>query len=230
MATLTKVLSHFGLSAHPFERNVPSEGLYRHPSFVESLGRLAFAVEGRSPALLTAPPGTGKSILLEALRGSLLGSVETRFVYTALASCGPFGWVGQLAARYGTPIKRSTAQTATALLDELARSQRTEVLFLDEAHRLPDPSLEELRLLFNLDFDWRAPFCLILARQPAPHERLHQPNFDSLWQRLSIRSSLAPLTDRETSEYLDRRLRAVGACTSLFRSAAIASCSSPRGA
>lgn len=220
MTTLKNLLGHFGLTAPPFDRDVPPSGLYRHPSFVESFERLLFAIDGRSPAIISAPPGTGKSILLGAVREEVAKS-DARFVYTPLASCNPFGLVGQLATRYGTPIRRSTAQTATALLDELSRSPRTEVLFLDEAHRLPDASLEELRMLSNLDFDRRGPFCLILSGQPALRERLQLPDFDSLWQRLSIRTTLSPLSDRETAEYLDRRLRAVGARGVIFRPAAV---------
>ena len=67
MTTLDTLLHHFGLTALPFDRAVPPEGLLRHPSFGEALERLRFAVDLRGPALLVAPPGTGKSDLLEAL-------------------------------------------------------------------------------------------------------------------------------------------------------------------
>lgn len=220
MTPLTKLLDHFSFSAAPFGREVAPEALLRHKSFLESLERLLFAIESSTPALLCAPPGTGKSVLLAAVREELARS-EARFVYTPLASCNPFGLVGQLAARYGTPIRRSTAQTATSLVEELARSPRTEVLFLDEAHRLPDSSLEELRLLSNLDFDRRGPFRLILSGHPSLRERLCSPDFDALLQRLAVRATLSPLSDRETADYLERRLRAAGARTMLFRPPAV---------
>jgi type II secretory pathway predicted ATPase ExeA len=218
--TLDKLLHHFGLTALPFDRAVPPEGLLRHASFTEALERLRFAVDSRGPALLVAPPGTGKSVLLDTLSRTL-AATDARVIATALTSCGPFGLVGQLAGRYGTALRRTTAQTAAVLLDDLSRSEKTEVLVLDESHRLPDASLEELRLLGQLDFDRRAPFVLLLAGQPALRERLQQPEFDALWQRLVVRTSLAPLTDRESAEYLDRRPRAVGARASLFRPGAI---------
>ncbi len=220
MTTLDKLLQHFSLTALPFDRAVPPEGLLRHPSFTEALERLRFAVDSRGPGLLVAAPGTGKSIVLDTLCTSVTTG-DVRVIATALSSCGPFGLVGQLAARYGTPLRRTTAQTAAALLDELGRSAKREILVLDEAHRLPDASLEELRLLGQLDFDRRAPFVLLLAGQPLLRERLLQPDFDALWQRLVVRTSLAPLTDRESAEYLDRRPRAVGARAMLFRPGAV---------
>jgi type II secretory pathway predicted ATPase ExeA len=220
MTTVDKLLHHFGLSALPFDRAVPPEGLLHHASFAEALERLRFAVDTRGPALLVAPPGTGKSILLNTLCDGV-PSRDVRVVATALSSCGPFGLVGQLAGRYGTPVRRTTAQTAAALLAELDGSVKTELLILDEAHRLPDASLEELRLLGQLDFDRRAPFVLLLAGQPVLRERLQQPDFDALWQRLVVRTSLTSLTDRESAEYLERRLRAVGARTMLVRPGAV---------
>jgi AAA domain len=137
MTTLDKLLQHFSLTALPFDRAVPPEGLLHHPSFTEALERLRFAVDSRGPGLLVAAPGTGKSIVLDTLCTSVTTG-DVRVIATALSSCGPFGLVGQLAARYGTPLRRTTAQTAAALLDELGRSPRIELLILDEAHRLPD--------------------------------------------------------------------------------------------
>lgn len=216
MTTRDHLLHHFGLTALPFDRAVPPEGVRHHARFAEARERLGFAIDTRGPGLLVAPPGTGKSILLDTLCASRPAS-DIRVIATALSACGPFGLVGQLAVRYGTPVRRTTAPTAAALLAELATSPKTELLILDEAPRLPDASLEALRLLGQLDVDRRAPFVLLLAGQPLLRERLQPPDFEALWQRLVVRTSLAPLTDRESAEYLDRRPRAVGARAVLFR-------------
>jgi type II secretory pathway predicted ATPase ExeA len=216
---LDALLNHFGLASHPFARAVPEAGLLRHRSFTEALTRLTLAVDTRTPALLTAEPGLGKSTLLGVLADSIDRS-KSRLVYTALSSCGPFGLVGQLATRYGVNPRRSAAQTALAILDELSRSDRAEILILDEAHRLPDSSLDELRLLNNLDFDRTPPFALLLVGQSPLRERLAEARHASLAQRLAIRASIGPLSQADSVEYLDRRLRAAGARATLFRPAA----------
>jgi type II secretory pathway predicted ATPase ExeA len=130
--------------------------------------------------------------------------------------------VGQLATRYGVRVRRSAAQTAQAMLDELARSDRNEILVLDDAHRLPDHSLDELRLLSNLDFDRTPPFALLLVGQSVLRERLAENGQVALAQRLAIRTSLGPLSEQDSTEYLDRRLRAAGARATLFRPSAAA--------
>jgi general secretion pathway protein A len=213
------LLQHFSLHSAPFARAVPPAALLAHQSFTETLTRLRYAVESRTPAMVTADPGLGKSTLLGVFADGF--DAHTRVVYTPLCSCGPFGLIGQLAARYGTKAKRSSAQTAQCLLDELARSDKAEVLILDEAHCLPSSSLDELRLLSNYDFDRAPPFTLILAGQPPLRERLAEPALASLAQRIPIRSSLAPLSDRETTDYVERRMRAAGAAKSPFRPPAL---------
>jgi type II secretory pathway predicted ATPase ExeA len=130
MTTVDKLLHHFGLTALPFDRAVPPEGLLHHASFTEALDRLRFAIDSRGPALLVAPPGTGKSVLLDTLCAGVPASTG-RVVATALTACAPFGLIRQLATRYGTPLRHTTAQTAAALLAELASSAKTEILVLD---------------------------------------------------------------------------------------------------
>jgi type II secretory pathway predicted ATPase ExeA len=219
--TLQSLCQHFGLHTAPFGRPIPTGGLLSHRSFSEALARVRLALESRAPALFTAEPGLGKSTLLGVLADSL-DSTKYHVVYTQLCSCGPFGLIGQVATRYGVRPKRSASLTAQVLLDELSRSHSTEVWILDEAHRLPDSSLDELRLLCNSDFDRVAPFALLLCGQSPLRERLNEPDHVSLAQRLAIRTSLSPLSDQETAEYVERRIRAAGASSCPFRPTAIA--------
>lgn len=230
--SIEKLCRHFNLHSPPFERSVPPAGLLRHRTFDEASSRLQLGIETSTPVLLTSEPGLGKSTLLGVVNDAL-DTNKVRVVYTALCSCRPFGLIGQMAAHYGLKAKRSASQTAQVVLAEVLRTGKREVWILDEAHRLPSSSLDELRLLNNTDFDRRPPFCLVLCGQPPLRKTLSAPEHDSLWQRLAIRASLSPLTDDETSDYVDRRLRAVGATSTLFRPAALGklfehSCGVPR--
>jgi type II secretory pathway predicted ATPase ExeA len=218
--SLKNLCRHFSLHSSPFERAVSETALLRHKSFAEAHSRLLFGLESKTPAVLTAEPGLGKSTLLAVLDASL-DKGKTRLVYCALSSCRPFGLISQLASHYGVEPRRACSLTAKILLDELCRSGKTEVLVLDEAHRLPPASLDELRLLSNSDFDRTPPFWLLLVGQPPLRERLLEAQHASLWQRLAVRTSLSPLSDVEVADYLERRLRAAGAQAMLFKTAAV---------
>ena len=117
---------------------------------------------------------------------------------------------------------RTAIAEIDAYFDELARSDRAEILILDDAHRFPCNTLDDLRLLSNLDFDRTPPFALLLVGQPPLRDTLAQPELASLQQRLAIHAALSPLTEQEAADYLDRRMRAAGARATLFRPAAVA--------
>jgi type II secretory pathway predicted ATPase ExeA len=86
---------------------------------------------------------------------------------------------------------------------------------------LPRVTLDELRLICNTDFDRASPFTLLLAGQPPLRDRLAEPGLAALAQRIAFRAQLAPLSDRDTIEYVKRRLRVAGSQTSLFTAQAM---------
>ena len=68
---MNKVLSRFGLAKNPFTKDVPVDELFEHDSSEGALKRLRAALEGRSSAVLTGEPGTGKTFVLRALEEKL---------------------------------------------------------------------------------------------------------------------------------------------------------------
>lgn len=202
------LLRHFRLSAHPFGRDNHS-ALHRHRGFSEALERLRFTVELDGASALVADPGCGKSLLL----GQISDELQKQNVavhYFAHATVGPFGLVNVLARKAGLSPKRSRAETALAVSQTLLDDDRKHLLVVDEAHLLPDDSLEDLRLLSIADFDRKSPFLLILAGHPSLDERLAEPVHHALDQRITTVARLAPLALDETREYVRLRLAAVG--------------------
>jgi MSHA biogenesis protein MshM len=204
------LLRHFRLTAHPFGRDAPKTALHRHRGFAEALERLRYTVELDAAAALVAEPGCGKSLLLGQLADEL--QKQNHVVhYFAHASVGPFGLINVLAKKAGLSPGRSRAETSLALCQALLADERKHVLVIDEAHRLPDDSLEDLRLLTIADFDRKSPFLLILAGHPHLDERLAEPTHHALDQRITTIARLNPLSLDETRGYIRARLDAAGA-------------------
>jgi type II secretory pathway predicted ATPase ExeA len=86
---------------------------------------------------------------------------------------------------------------------------------------MPDPSLDDLRLLTADSLDKSSPFALVLAGQPLLRERLSEPQHYALAQRITVRVRLRPLTDSEATLFLDKHLRAAGAVRNLFEPDAV---------
>jgi type II secretory pathway predicted ATPase ExeA len=204
------LLRHFRLRSHPFSRDAPRDGLLRHAGFAEAFERLRFTVEVEAIATLVSEPGCGKSLLL----GEVAAECQQKgwvVHYFAHATVGPFGLVNVLARKAGLSPRRSRAETALAIAEALIADERRHLLVLDEAHRLPDDTLEDVRLLTIADFDRKSPFVLLLAGHPALDDRLAEPVHHALDQRVTTVARLSPLSLDETRDYVRRRIDAAGA-------------------
>jgi len=207
---MSQVLSHFDLDSHPFGRTTPPEAILRHKGFVEAHSRLRYTVELDGIAVLLSDSGCGKSLLLSVLTDELQQEGWGAH-YFAHATIGPFSLVNVLARKAGVAPRRSRGETAMALSEALLDDERRHLLVIDEAHVMPDNTLEDVRLLTIADFDRKSPFLLLLAGQMALDDRLAEPTHYALDQRVTAFARLLPLSPEETAEYLRCRLAAAGA-------------------
>lgn len=212
---------HFGLSQPPFPRAVTELSLLRHSALQEILDKLRFALARDTIALLVAESGCGKSTAL-ALFAKSLDAGSYHVLATSLTTVAPFGLISHLAALSGLRPCRFKGDTASNFIAHLRGLPKHTVLLVDQAHLLPDDSLEDLRLLTACDFDRRSPFALMLVGQPLLRERLNEPQHYSLVQRIGVRLRLRPLSEAEMPLFLERHLKAAGARKDLFEPDAIA--------
>ena len=96
-----------------------------------------------------------------------------------------------------------------------AARQRT-IVIIDEAQNLQSDALEALRMLSNINADKHQILQLILVGQPQLKDLLSAPKLLQFAQRISSDFHLKALTEAEVSQYIDYRLRAVGARAPLF--------------
>ena len=101
------------------------------------------------------------------------------------------------------------------LHEQYSRGRRT-VLIIDEAQNLGWELLEELRMLSNINADKDQYLQIILIGQPQLKDLLRSPELLQFAQRVSSDFHLKPLSQNEVGEYIDYRLKAVGAQAQLF--------------
>lgn len=217
---MSLIEDHFRLHHPPFPQAADASALLNHQSLKEALERLHFALVRDGIALVSAESGCGKSTVLGCFCREL-DPTEYLVVYSSLSSLGPFSLLSSLSTKIGLRSRRFKGETAIELLNHLRTLPKRTVIILDEAHLLPDKSLEDLRLLTADCLDKQSPFALILAGQPLLRERLTEPQHYSLEQRITVRVRLRPLTDGEVALFLDKHLRACGAKRVLFEPDAV---------
>ena len=214
------VEEHFKLHRHPFPQAAETAALLHHQGLKEALERLRFSVDRDGIALLSAESGCGKSTVLGCLVRDL-DPTSHLVVYSSLSSLGPFGLLSNLVAKIGLRARRFKGETAHELVAHLRGLPKRTVIILDEAHLLPDASLEDLRLLTADSLEKKSPFALVLAGQPLLRERLTEPQHSARAPRIPVRVRMRPLTDSDVALFVDKHLRACGAQRTLFEPDAI---------
>jgi type II secretory pathway predicted ATPase ExeA len=217
---MSHVEDHFKLHRPPFPQAAEPAALLHHQSLKDALERLRFAADRDGLAVLSAESGCGKSTVLGCLARDL-DPTQYLVVYSALSSLGPFSLLSSLGTKIGLRSRRFKGETAHELVTHLRGLQKRTVVIIDEAHLLPDASLEDLRLLTADSLEKKSPFALVLAGQPLLRERLTEPQHYALAQRVTVRVRLRPLTDSEIALFLDKHLRACGAQRAIFEPDAV---------
>jgi type II secretory pathway predicted ATPase ExeA len=217
---MSLIEDHFKLHHPPFPQSAEASALLNNQSVKDALDRLRFALDRDGIALLTAESGCGKSTVLGCLARDL-DATAYLVVYASLSTLGPFSLITSLVAKLGLRPRRFKGETAQDLIAHLRNQQKRALVILDEAHLLPDASLEDLRLLTGESLDKKSPFALVLAGQPLLRERLAEPQHYALAQRVTVRVRLRALTDSEVALFLDKHLRAAGAKSNLFEPDAV---------
>lgn len=201
---------YFGLEKLPFPKAATAGSLYKNHAHSVALNKLLLALRRGCPALVTARSGCGKSTLMNLFSQSL-DAANYQVVVTSLTTSQPFSFIGGLCMSMGLRGQRFKGETMAALLMHLRAHTKHTVFIIDEAHALPDDSLEDLRLMTTDNLDRPSPFSLILAGQPLLRERLKEPQHYALWQRLAVRIQLSPLAEQEVKPFIDTHIKAAGA-------------------
>lgn len=207
--------AYYKLARRPFVETVSPLAYVGLPSREVCLRRLRYELEqSRGPTVLFGPPGAGKTLL--ALRLAFeLGVAPIHLTFPALSAPELLGVLAeQLDGSFSTGQTMATAvsQVRRRLAESSMAGLRT-LLIVDEAHLIDDPAtFEALRLLLN--FASAGPPDLSLVLVGTAELTLQLP--PSMVDRLAARSFLGPLTEIESTTYIQARLAAAGAASALF--------------
>lgn len=204
----------FGFSEKPFEVTPDPNFLYLNPAHQEILASLLYGIqERRGFMIVIGEVGTGKTTLLNAVLDRLPPTTKAAFIFNTDLTFKQMLLLALMDLGIIKSPRNCTKAEAIHRLNEFAVSKLAHggntVFIVDEAQNLNRRSLENLRLLSNLETRKHKLLQIVLSGQPELDAKLAQPNLRQLAQRISIRRYATPLTKQDTFAYIMHRLSIV---------------------
>lgn len=181
---------------------------------------LRYGVMTRAPiTVVTGEIGSGKTTLLRQLMRELPDDLEIGLISNAQANRGELlQWVLMALDQpvmEGESYIKLFRRLQDHVIDAYAAGRRV-VLIFDEAQNLGVETLEELRMLSNINADKDELLQLILVGQPQLRELLSRPELTQFTQRIASDFHLEPLSVDEVERYIQHRLEVAGARWRIF--------------
>ncbi len=205
---------HFGLQQAPFRITPDTRLFFEGGGRGEILDALVYAiVSGEGIVKVIGEVGTGKTMLCRMLEERLPEHVE--IVYLANPSLKPDDILQAIALEMNLDIapgsnRLNVMHAMQQRLLEKHAANRQIVVFVEEAQSMPIETLEEIRLLSNLETKREKLLQIVLFGQPELDENLDQPNIRQLKERITHSFYLEPLNRRDLRDYVNFRMRTVG--------------------
>lgn len=161
---------------------------------------------------ITGEIGAGKTTICRALLKRLSDDTKTALILNPYISS--IQLLEAIIEDFGINIKRRTRldmmRKLNKFLLEEARLNHDAALIIDEAQKLSENALEQVRLLSNLETEKAKLLQIILVGQPELKKKLASPHLEQLRQRISVKYHIAPLDKNETKQYILHRLQVAG--------------------
>ena len=219
--------SFFGLQEKPFAITPDPRYLYLSERHAEALAHLLYGInEAGGFIQLTGEVGTGKTTVIRSLLEQLPVHADVALILNPRIT--PAEFLLTICEELHVHVPESGRGSTKTLMDLLGRHLldthargRRVVLIVDEAQNLSTDTLEQVRLLTNLETATTKLLQIILIGQPELRALLDQPELRQLAQRITSRYHLDPLSAAETAGYVKHRMRVAGATAEVFTPSAL---------
>jgi general secretion pathway protein A len=204
-------LEFYKFREFPFSITCDERFFYESDIHAEALANMMYTVQQRKGmVLITGEVGAGKTFVGNVLCNRL----GARCLAAVMSN--PPGSAKQLIRSVAAQVGMSTRRNADRMLliedlqehlTKLWRRGRLVTVIVDEAQDLPNSSLEEVRLLWNWEQEGQRLVQIVLIGQPELRQKIREPKWEPLRQRIVLSYHLRNLSERDTKAYIQHRIR-----------------------
>jgi len=207
-------LNFYNLKKEPFHITPDPEFLFLCESNRQAIGAIIWGVAQKKGFIsITGDVGVGKTTILR----SYLETVDRQWLKVIYLFNPNISFPGLLKTIYkelGVDSKTDDVVEMVNQLHEILieeyKQARNVLLIIDEAQNMPIETLENLRMLSNLETSTDKLIQIVLVGQSEFEERLQRHELRQLNQRVAIRSKIQPFTQEESIAYIKHRLAKAG--------------------
>jgi general secretion pathway protein A len=210
-------IEFFGFNDNPFRITPDIDFFFMSSVHQEALASLEFLLESEEGfAVIIGEPGTGKTITIRKFISQLPENVE--YAYILFPNLTPEEMFRAVLEDFGIEIPdNATKNKLFSMLREFLIRKKNEgrkiFIVIDEAQNLPVETLEELRILSNLETEKEKLLQIILLGQPELEKKLSSPQLRQLRQRITVMTGLRNFSKDEMIDYINYRLAKAGNST-----------------
>jgi len=204
----------YGLQKKPFSLSPDPDYLFMSSKHEKVYIHLRYAIfENKNFVVITGEIGSGKTILINFLLRQIKEPFKIAYIRNTLVS--PVQFLKFICQEFKISVEgldkpKILDALREFLLKEYSANRRV-ILIIDEAQNLSFQTLEEIRLISNIETEKEPLWQIILVGQPELRKKLQHPSLKQFAQRVTVYCHLEPLGKEETFEYIRHRLRIAGA-------------------
>lgn len=204
----------FGFRQDPFKRTPDVEFYYPTKMHLDALDTLNYMLHSDEPfAVITGEPGTGKTITIKKFMNELPDNIVS--AYILFPNLTPEELFMAILEDFNIHVDKNLTKNALFarlrdFLIEIGASGKKAVIIIDEAQNLPNETLEELRILSNLETEKEKLLKIILAGQPELDDKLDEESLRQLKQRVTLYVKLDNIHENDIKEYINSHLEKAG--------------------
>ncbi len=206
-------LNHFGLDEPPFRITPHTDFFFAGANRGATLEALLYAItHDEGIVKVSGEVGSGKTMLCRVLAERLPAHVDTILLSNPSLAREEmlYAIADELEMDVGDERQPLLLRMLQDHLIKLYGEGRRVVVLIDEAHAMPQETLEQIRLLSNLETSHSKLLQIVLFGQPELDEHLSMPEMRPLKERITHSFRLEPLLRSDVEAYLDFRMRAAG--------------------
>ncbi|MFZ5801286.1 MAG: ExeA family protein, partial [Candidatus Omnitrophota bacterium] len=194
----------------PFNTTPDSRFFFPSEKHTEALNSLIYAINERKGfVVITGEIGAGKTTVSRALLNKLEPNTKVGIITNTHLT--PKELIAQILEEFEVEHRSGNKQKLLSCLNDFLINQLAQdinvVLIIDEAQNLSPSTMEEVRMLSNLETETEKLIQIILLGQPQLKKKLENPRLLQFRQRIAVHFHLNALNRKETEEYIQHRLR-----------------------